>query len=205
MTFRKKIALVLFIMLAIQSCVTPGFNIESIQVAQLPQGKNSLHSYKRGAVIFKGISCPKGRDVKLEEESAVKNFINTIKSVSCSNKTYSFRSVNDDNYYVKQLRDTTVFSTRSGSAYEYYVLPAGRYYYPFDVVGKNINNDDLKKAFYFDVEEGRAFYVGDFVYDLKDNKIIVLDNYEHAKQELSNKANVVIEKALAKGSKVKYN
>lgn len=67
-----------------------------------------------------------------------------------------------------------------------------------------MNNEELKKAFYFNVEEGKALYLGDFVYDSDSDKILVIDNYEQAKNELAGKVNVSIEKSLAKGSKVKY-
>lgn len=100
MIFRKKFILLLFATLSIQSCAIPGMNIESIQVAQLPHNKNSLQSYRRGIVVFKGISCPKNKNEKIEEESAIKNFISNVRSaVNCSDKTYSFRSADNDQYY----------------------------------------------------------------------------------------------------------
>jgi hypothetical protein len=56
----------------------------------------------------------------------------------------------------------------------------------------------------FDVEEGKALYVGDFLYDSVSKKIIVLDNYANANSELQEKLPVKLEKKLAIGSKVKH-
>ncbi len=191
--------------ISLQSCVIPGSSVEPMQIAQYPHKNESFKDYKKAIIVFKGISCPKDEKDNIDEESSVKNFIKVIKSTfRCSEKSYLFRSADNDSYYIKQLKDSSGGSTRSSSYYEYYTVPAGKYYYPFEKGESKITDSDLKKAFYFEAEEGKATYVGDFIYDSENKKIIILDNYSYVKTQLDNKLPVPLEKALARGSKVKY-
>ena len=200
-----KFLTILLLALSLQSCTIPGSSVEPLQIAQYPHKNESFKDYKKAIIVFKGVSCPKDEKDNIDEESSAKNFLKVLKSTfRCSDKSYLFRSVDNDSYYIRQLKDSSGGSTRSSSDYEYYTVPAGKYYYPFATGESKATDNDLKKAFYFEAEEGKALYVGDFIYDAKGKKIIVLDSYSYAKTQLESKLPVPLEKALAKGSKVKY-
>ena len=131
----------------LSSCKVPGVAIDPLQISQTQQSTN-LEDIKRGVVIFRGISCPKGIEDNIEEESFITNLLKRTK-MFFSSKCRGYKFVNDQypNYYIRQFSDTASHKTFSNSKYYFYTVVPGKYYYEFSQ-NHDLSDKEMKKAFY---------------------------------------------------------